>query len=405
MESHPGASLIGIHGAWYDITNFVSQHPGGPLISLFVGKDATPVFKGLHTKDVLKYLWPVATFAPPMEDPASEAFAQLHRFFIQEGFFKTSALWYAAKFAFVLSWLLWAALLASSGSPSWYVSWLVGLCLALFWQQCGFLMHDFMHSQGFHERKIDNWIGLISGTLGVGVNSFWWQEEHFVHHALTNTVDYALGFYDPQMREDTWAQNEKLFPFVTKWLQRRMVSMQHWIFVPACLLLGRTFIIYDAFRAERRPVVWLMLGLHFCWLTALLCQLPTRGQALLAYAVASTFEGVLHMQLLVSHYCKPFYERRHVCEDVNWYRMQVESNINITNPVWMDWFHGGLNYHIEHHLYPLMPRHRYREASRHVKAVCAQLGIEYDECDWTRAFVRTLSQLKRMSVMFKLDPR
>lgn len=41
----------------------------------------------------------------------------------------------------------------------------------------------------------------------------WWKQEHTVHHALTNTVDYGKGFVDPQAIEDVWAQNEKLLPF------------------------------------------------------------------------------------------------------------------------------------------------------------------------------------------------
>ncbi|PAA62162.1 hypothetical protein BOX15_Mlig019763g1 [Macrostomum lignano] len=404
MSSHPTAKLIGINGGWYDISKFIPHHPGGSVIAQFVGKDATPVFKGLHTKDVLKHMRPVATYRLSEDDPAAEAFAELHQFFIKQGFFQTSAVWYAGKMAFAAS-LLALTLFLVVGCSSWYWHCLASCSLALFWQQCGFFMHDFMHSQGFHERKIDNWIGLACGTLGVGINSFWWQEEHYVHHALTNTVDYENGFFDPQMKEESWAQNKKLFPFFTTRLQRALIAIQHWTFLPICIIVGRPYIVIAAIVSERRPIVWLALILHIIWVSVLLCQLPTWTQVFVTYSLASMLEGILHVQLLVNHYCKPFYERKEVCEETNWYRMQVECNINIKNPVWMDWFHGGLNFHIEHHLFPLMPRHRFREASKHIKAVCARLGIEYDECYWTTALVRTLKQLKNAAVVFSLDPR
>lgn len=50
---------------------------------------------------------------------------------------------------------------------------------------------------------------------------------------------------------------------------------------------------------------------------------------------------------------------------------------NVSCPVWMDWFHGGLQYQIEHHLFPDLPRHQLRAASAYVRPMCAKLGIDY----------------------------
>lgn len=79
----------------------------------------------------------------------------------------------------------------------------------------------------------------------------------------------------------------------------------------------------------------------------------------------------------------------------------VEANINIVSPRWMDWFHGGLNFHIEHHCFPRLPRNRYREVSLMIKKICAENGIHYDECGFTTAVKRTLSQLKSVSDIFE----
>lgn len=50
---------------------------------------------------------------------------------------------------------------------------------------------------------------------------------------------------------------------------------------------------------------------------------------------------------------------------------------NVSCPEWMDWFHGGLQYQIEHHLFPDLPRHHLRAASKFVRQMCADLDIEY----------------------------
>jgi len=57
--------------------------------------------------------------------------------------------------------------------------------------------------------------------------------------------------------------------------------------------------------------------------------------------------------------------------------MQMMATNNVSCPVWMDWFHGGLQYQIEHHLYPDLPRHQLRAASSYVKPMCDKLGIRY----------------------------
>ncbi len=56
---------------------------------------------------------------------------------------------------------------------------------------------------------------------------------------------------------------------------------------------------------------------------------------------------------------------------------QMMATNNVSCPEWMDWFHGGLQYQIEHHLYPDLPRHQLRAASGYVKPMCESLGIRY----------------------------
>ena len=57
--------------------------------------------------------------------------------------------------------------------------------------------------------------------------------------------------------------------------------------------------------------------------------------------------------------------------------LQVRGTMNWSCPEWMDWFHGGLQYQIEHHLFPRMPRHNLREASKLVQPACKRLGLPY----------------------------
>jgi delta8-fatty-acid desaturase len=403
-ETKKEAKLIGIDGKWYDITTFIPHHPGGEVIEHFIGKDASEVFHAFHEKDVLKHRRPVGTYNRDNIDEAGKRFADLLVVFQEKGFFKTSMPWYAMKFAITFL-LLGVCVYLVTQRSEWYFHYLGAVFLAMFWQQCGFFLHDFMHNQVTHNRHIDQLFGVFFGTTGVGLSSSWWRDEHFVHHALTNTVDYVKQFWDPQMKEPIWAQDSKLYPFYKDNIETKLVRIQHYTFLPVCIIIGRLGIIIDSFKQETRLIEWIAFAAHWTWMLPLLSYLPSGWEIFIFYSIASMLQGVLTVQLLVSHYAKEFFYMEDICNVQDWYKMQIQCNINIKNPIWMDWFHGGLNFHIEHHLYPTMPRHNYREASIYIKKICKDLDIFYDECGWYEAVKRTLIHLKHSAKHFKLDPR
>lgn len=59
-------------------------------------------------------------------------------------------------------------------------------------------------------------------------------------------------------------------------------------------------------------------------------------------------------------------------------RSQLASTRNIHASLFNDWFTGGLNRQIEHHLFPTLPRHNLRKAQERVRALCAKHGLFYE---------------------------
>ena len=60
--------VIGIDGIWYDVTTFITRHPGGEVLEHFLGEDATDVFRSIrHRSSVLKQVcWMQMSFAKPL---------------------------------------------------------------------------------------------------------------------------------------------------------------------------------------------------------------------------------------------------------------------------------------------------------------------------------------------------
>ncbi|XP_067945133.1 uncharacterized protein [Watersipora subatra] len=399
--------LIGIDGYWYDVTNFIPYHPGGDVIREFVGKDASAVFHAFHKQTVLKHRKPYGTIEVAKQDHSKigQAFTDLRIFFEKEGYFETDHFWYAKKF-FITFVLFVICLYCSIVHADSNVRYVGAFALAAFWQQCGFFMHDFEHDQLTHNRHVDKWFGSFFGTVCFGISGGWWRKEHFIHHALTICVSPSKKFADPQMHEPViWAQHEKLWPFYQSRLAYCCIKIQHFTFIPLCVIAGRLAIIVASLARERDLIEFTAFLLHCTWVTLLLSNFPSAKDMAIFYAIAAIIQGVLHIQLLISHYAKDYHDLEDVGMNLNWYQMQVESNIDIITPLWLDWFHGGLNFHLVHHLYPRMPRHNFRKATEYVKQVCDEHGLIYDHCGWFEAVTRTLHQLKHSSEHFSLDPR
>uniref|UniRef100_A0A8B9EI58 Fatty acid desaturase domain-containing protein n=1 Tax=Anser cygnoides TaxID=8845 RepID=A0A8B9EI58_ANSCY len=78
----------------------------------------------------------------------------------------------------------------------------------------------------------------------------------------------------------------------------------------------------------------------------------------------------------------------------DWVSTQLHATCNVNQSLFNDWFTGHLNFQIEHHLFPTMPRHNYWKAAPLVKALCDKHGIEYKSKTLLRAFVDILHSLK-----------
>ena len=66
---------------------------------------------------------------------------------------------------------------------------------------------------------------------------------------------------------------------------------------------------------------------------------------------------------------------------------------NVRGGWFTDLLLGGLNYQIEHHLFPSMPRASLRHARRLVREHCERLGIAYCETSLIGSYRAALSYL------------
>jgi fatty acid desaturase len=90
-------------------------------------------------------------------------------------------------------------------------------------------------------------------------------------------------------------------------------------------------------------------------------------------------------------------------QDVDYLRRQVLTSRNVRGGIFTDLLLGGLNYQIEHHLFPNMPRASLRRARPVVRAYCAEQRIPYCETSLIGSYAAALRHLNSLGAPLR-DP-
>jgi fatty acid desaturase len=141
--------------------------------------------------------------------------------------------------------------------------------------------------------------------------------------------------------------------------------MDGWLFTVRCL------------RGSRRLLEIVLLSLNALVSIIVILPLGWRGLALF---VGSQLVASLYLGLIVApnHKGMPVWTKG---TRLSFLEKQVLSSRNVTShPVW-DFLYGGLNYQIEHHLFPTMPRVHFSRARAIIKPFCLAHGLPYEELD------------------------
>jgi len=286
-------------------------------------------------------------------------------------------------------------------SESLKVRLIGGIFFTLFLQQSGFMMHDAMHNQYFKTSKYNEWFGLFAGTFCFGISSKWWRDEHNEHHCFTNTVEKGVNRSDPQNHEEIWTPHEIFNEFFRSSVWKNILPYQYLYALPMLVGIGRIAICANAYKRESRPHELFVIALHWSILVgALYSQFNGSMLGWLAFCLwCSSWEGILHMQLIFSHMSTQYHEKK-VTKFIGFAQWQVEATYDIDDHWCFDWFHGGLNLHSVHHLWPRMPRHNYRRAKRLLELACKRHGVAMKNISSINLVRLNIQHLKKTGLEF-----
>ncbi len=274
-----------------------------------------------------------------------------------------------------------------------HVFWLQclnALFLAFVTTQLGFNGHDAGHRQSFASTRANDIVGLIHGNLGVGMSFSWWLDKHNRHHSHPNELDTDPDVNIPLLsftQEDA-ANKRGMLRFVA--------AHQALLFIPLLALVGldlqRSSIIFILQGKARYPKTEALLIIAHLAIYLALVFIALPGWQGLAFIAIHQLASGLYLGSVFA----PNHKGMLITESsfrLDFLLRQVLTARNVYGNPFIDMWYGGLNYQIEHHLFPTMPRGHLVEARRIIKNYCEEHGISYHETGMARSYVEILSFL------------
>jgi len=283
---------------------------------------------------------------------------------------------------------------------SWF-QLLVAAALGVVLTQVAFVAHEASHRQVFTSGPANDRLGRILANGVVGISHSWWMVKHSRHHANPNRVGK-----DPDLAPDTIvflpedaARQGRVMAALTR--------VQGWAFFPLLTLEGLNLHVTSVrtlLRQDRGRTRTLELGILAARLTAYVAVVLTFLPLGMGFAFLGVQLAVFGVYMGASF--APNHKGMAVVPEqsrLDFLSKQVLTSRNISGGLAMSSLMGGLNYQIEHHLFPSMPRPHLARARRIVRAHCSRHGVPYTETTLLRSYAIVVRYLNEVGLAAR-DP-
>ncbi|KAK9749098.1 hypothetical protein RND81_02G102400 [Saponaria officinalis] len=293
-------------------------------------------------------------------------------------------------------------------SNNLWVHLISGGLMGFTWIQLGWIGHDSSHYQVMINPKFNSIANFIIGNCISGISIAWWKRSHNAHHIACNSLEF-----DPDMQHmPILAISSKFFNSLNSYfydrkmnfnsISRVLVSYQHLTFYPIFAFL-RIFMYAQSFylllskkKVANRGKELLGLVVFWIWYPLLISYLPNWSERITFTIITLAVTGIQQFQFSLNHLSCDAYLGPPTGAD--WFEKQVTGSLDIECSPWMDWFHGGLQFQIEHHLFPRMPRSQFRKISPFVKELCKKHSLPYRSMSFWRANLVTFKTVHAAAI-------
>jgi len=251
------------------------------------------------------------------------------------------------------------------------------------------IMHDGAH-ESFSKNKTLNKAAAMTFNL-IGSNAFYWKQKHNInHHAYTNVIEAdedieAFGLLRMSPHQPRYGFHR--FQHLYIWLLYPLTSL-FWFF-------GLDFKAYFLERiAQREFTKKQTIKDHaIFWLSKLNYIILYLYLPSLVLGWSATIIGFLVMHAVMGYVFAVVFQLAHVVDKAEFPKPDSEGNIHdewanhqlkttvdfATKSKFVTWALGGLNFQVEHHLFPRISHIHYPEVHGIVQQVCNEQNVQHRE--------------------------
>ena len=319
-------------------------------------------------------------------------YAELSRLVRQRGLLDKQLAYYAYKIASTLG-LLALSLTILAVVDSLWVQIINAGFLGFVFAQIGFLGHDAGHRQILRSARNNEIIALVICFL-LAFERTWWLDKHNRHH---NNPNHTALDPDADLPVIAFTKEQAL---KKRGVYKFIVKYQAFFFYPMLLLEGLGLrlagIQYILTNKVKYPVAEpLLMVAHFAAYFVLLFFFLSAWHAVLFFIIHQAVFGFIVGSVFAPNHKGMLMVGEN--DELDFLRRQVLTSRNVkANPL-TDFWYGGLNYQIEHHLFPNMPRNKLRETQKVAKAFCKEHSIPYHDTGIAQSQKEILQSLHKES--------
>lgn len=375
---------VRLEGVVYDLREFSKVHPGGSnSLVIFGGKDATTHYYMLHphhrirTHILDKYKVSSVAAVAAVADNGNALFNELkasvakavpYPFATNEWWMKAIAIMiveiYVEYHTYIYGYTIVKSILLG------FLMAMIGLCI----------QHDANHGAVSRRETINRLWGYTQDWIG-GSSLLWKHHHVLLHHAYTNVIEH-----DPDITTDILRLHKDIrykahhsWQKIYIWFLFLFLPL-NWHFAELRDLWKMNHMSHriSSFASdEQRIAIILRIAFYIRFYALPLYRYPS-FDTLLHIGISLAVGGIyLGLNFIISHNFEGVKNNNvAVATADNWAISQVESSSTVGGRV-LGFFHGGLNYQIEHHLFPRISHVHYYKIKPIVQDWCKKNNIKY----------------------------
>jgi linoleoyl-CoA desaturase len=399
--------LIKIHNKYYDISDFIQEHPGGSkILASCEGLDATAAFESYHSlADInkIKSIMKKYECSNPEYEIESQDFTFLESGFYNNlrekvrnhfknkntkwtypwlGYFTTTFTVYASTFLYTF---------LGTEQPFAYraiTSFIAGTALLSSMFQ---LFHDASHSAISKNKEINNNLSLVGASLLFWDSNIWIKHHSVLHHSYTGNykLDPDLRYSHPLFKKHPKSKANIITNYTAFPMLLSVFPGMHFgqVLVYLYSQIKKKYLCYSI--SERKTLIeWIIILSQMSMMyygNSLLLVIIFLLSGNINYSIAilpdhDQLETRLNSE--IDSEIDSENNKKIITKDwgktKDWGEQQVRHSGNFgTNNLFYTRLYGGINYQIEHHLFPSVCSYHLPEISKIVKETCAEYDIKY----------------------------